>query len=159
LEALLLKLGKLLKSAIDSHPRSHQEALHQWLLKDINLTTEDLKEMLNILSKRLSRWSFLRECIADWDTEARELPAYTRERTQQRFAEDTLSDVSIDEDEYIIRTPPSERQAQQAPFMGESMEVDDLAMVVDEKDYLEEDLLLELSSADEQIPPIKKAKS
>lgn len=156
---LLLKLCKLLKASIDSHPRSHQDALNHWLLHDISLNIEDLKEMLNILNKRLSRWSFLKECISDWNNEAKELPTSTRERSQYQTVEDTLSDVSIDEDEYIIKSPPSERQVEQPAFMGESMETDDLITVADEKDYMEEDLLLELSSSDELIPPIKKTKS
>ena len=154
----MFKFCKLLRGSIDSHPRSHLRALNQWLIKEVELNIEDLKEMLSVLNKRLTRWSFLKEYIVDWNNQAVEHSNYTRERNQQRTFEETLSDVSIDEDEYIIKSPPSEKQVLPA-FMGESPENDDVTTVADEKDSLEEDLLLELSSGDEFIPPIKKTKN
>jgi hypothetical protein len=155
---LLLKLCKSLRKSIDSHPRSHQKALNQWLIKELEMNTEDLVEVLSILNKRLSHWSFLKECIVDWNNQAKDLPTFTRERNMHQVVEDTLSDVSIDEDEYIIKSPPPRQQAMPA-FVGESLENDEVTTVADEKEYLEEDLLLELSSGEELIPPVKKTKN
>lgn len=107
LQQLLLNAVSKLRRCIDKNPRSPERAASQWVLGELDLSPSEVKCRIDVLDRRLDRWSLLSKQLEKWDEEAKEIAAQVQQQTshsQQHLTsmEDTLSDVEIDEEEYII---------------------------------------------------------
>ena len=122
LQHVLLQTATKLRRCIDRHPRSPGEAASRWVLQELDLTGEEVTDSMDVLDRRLGRWDLLSSHIKAWNEEADGMSVQSNSITQQLNAttlmEDTLSDVEIDEYEYIVpRTEVSPMMSSSTPDM------------------------------------------